>query len=310
MKILFMALCLIISINVLQAQTPSDSLRIDRRTYDSLYIAEIEHPENKKLKDKVLHAEPLYIDLIRDLGARKGEKEWNIGMGFTDMLKYDRYEALIEYEFAPIDRLGLEVEIPFSFYLPLDGMPADSTPSHRIESLKLAAQYSFFVSEKWKTSLAIGYINELELVDIRRMGKDKFLTGNLFNPFFIAAKRWGNRFHTLIYTGPRFLLEFHDLSWHIDGEFHTNFHYMIPGTRNFIGIEVNKYFNSRYFDMTIRPQMRVGLADNFLVGVVAGIPIDRTQERLSAFVRLIYEPGHRIHKKKKSNSQYREKIKH
>jgi hypothetical protein len=26
--------------------------------------------------DKVLHAELLYIDLIRDLGARKGEKEW------------------------------------------------------------------------------------------------------------------------------------------------------------------------------------------------------------------------------------------
>ena len=26
--------------------------------------------------DKVLHVEPFYIDLIRDLGAGKGENEW------------------------------------------------------------------------------------------------------------------------------------------------------------------------------------------------------------------------------------------
>lgn len=39
---------------------------------DSLYIQQV---EDNKEPDKVLHAEPLYIDLIRDLGARKGEKE-------------------------------------------------------------------------------------------------------------------------------------------------------------------------------------------------------------------------------------------
>ncbi|WP_313261856.1 hypothetical protein [Sphingobacterium multivorum] len=31
--------------------------------------------ENKSLPDKVHHAEPLYNDLVRDLGARKGEKD-------------------------------------------------------------------------------------------------------------------------------------------------------------------------------------------------------------------------------------------
>ncbi|MGA1278641.1 MAG: hypothetical protein ACO30P_09510, partial [Candidatus Kapaibacteriota bacterium] len=40
---------------------------------DSTYIDEV---EDKYPIDKVLHAEPLFIDLIRDLGARKGEKEW------------------------------------------------------------------------------------------------------------------------------------------------------------------------------------------------------------------------------------------
>lgn len=52
---------------------------------DSLYIQEVENP---KLRPKILHAEPLYIDLIRDLGARKGEKEWNVGFGLADANTY------------------------------------------------------------------------------------------------------------------------------------------------------------------------------------------------------------------------------
>jgi hypothetical protein len=71
------------------AQVPENEI------LDSLYIQEV---EGKKAIDKVLHAEPLYIDLIRDLGARKGEKEWNFGLGLTDRNKGDMYTALIEYE--------------------------------------------------------------------------------------------------------------------------------------------------------------------------------------------------------------------
>lgn len=74
---------------------PSDTTdqSIINESKDSLYIQEI---EAIKGTDKVLHAEPLYIDLIRDLGARKGEKEWNIGMGLTDNNMYDKYNALVE----------------------------------------------------------------------------------------------------------------------------------------------------------------------------------------------------------------------
>ncbi len=55
--------------------------QITNEMADSMYIAEVQdHHE----PDKVLHAEPLFIDLIRDLGARKGEREWNIGFGMTD----------------------------------------------------------------------------------------------------------------------------------------------------------------------------------------------------------------------------------
>lgn len=258
---------------------------------DSLYIKEIQDHKNP---DKVLHAEPLYIDLIRDLGARKGEKEWNLGLGLTDNLKFDSYEALIEYEWAPIDRLGLEVELPFTFYSPVNGEANVTVPSNQLNSIKIAAQYSFFVSEKMATSMAVGYINEFELSNFRDFG-DPFIKGNVYNPFFVVAKRWGNNFHTLIYTGPMIEQNFSNNKFSLTYDINTSFHYMIPGTRNFIGVEFNKTLDNNDFDMTIRPQMRVGVADNLLIGIVGGIPVSRENERLSSFLRLIWEPGHKKH---------------
>lgn len=258
---------------------------------DSLYIKEIQDHKNP---DKVLHAEPLYIDLIRDLGARKGEKEWNLGLGLTDNLKFDSYEALIEYEWAPIDRLGLEVELPFTFYSPVNGEANVTVPSNQLNSIKIAAQYSFFVSEKMATSMAVGYINEFELSNFRDFG-DPFIKGNVYNPFFVVAKRWGNNFHTLIYTGPMIEQNFSNNKFSLTYDINTSFHYMIPGTRNFIGVEFNKTLDNNDFDMTIRPQMRLGVADNLLIGIVGGIPVSRENERLSSFLRLIWEPGHKKH---------------
>jgi len=84
---------LLISIPPVKAQD------ILKQKQDSIYVNEI---EERKEPAKILHAEPLYIDLIRDLGARKGEKEWNVGFGITDKNRFDEYEALIEYEWAPI----------------------------------------------------------------------------------------------------------------------------------------------------------------------------------------------------------------
>jgi hypothetical protein len=134
--LIFLAFTLTL-ISRLYAQTETDSVRHQKNLLDSIYIAEVESPRQKP---KVLHAEPLYIDLIRDLGARKGEKEWNLGLGITDNNRYDSYEALIEYEFAPIDRLGFEVELPFSFYYPSSGNDRNEIPRSRLNSLKLATQ--------------------------------------------------------------------------------------------------------------------------------------------------------------------------
>tara|TARA_R110002049_G_scaffold288330_2_gene470692 strand:- start:4353 stop:5213 length:861 start_codon:yes stop_codon:yes gene_type:complete len=257
---------------------------------DSLYIQQV---EDLKEPSKVLHAEPLYIDLIRDLGARKGEKEWNIGLGLTDNLKFDTYEALIEYEWAPIDRLGFEVELPFTVYSQSSGTEMSSLPSNKLNSIKIATQWSFFVSEPLATSMAIGYINEFELSDFKNFG-NPFIYGNVFNPFFVIAKRWGGNFHSLVYTGPKVIKHFKTNSIQTTYDINTSFHYMITGTRNFVGVEFNKELKGTNFDMIIRPQMRLGIADNLLVGIVAGIPVSKENERLSSFIRLIWEPKHKV----------------
>jgi hypothetical protein len=102
----------------------------------------------------------------------------------------------------------------------------------------------------------------------------------------------GQNYHTLLYAGPEFLQAFKTNQTRVHWQINSNFHYMIPGTRNFIGIEFNKDITRGDFDMIIRPQMRVSVADNLLVGIVTGIPFQRENERFSSFVRLIYEPGH------------------
>lgn len=280
----------ILFISSLQAAIAQDTTKAHNEKLDSLYINEV---QNKREPDKVLHAEPLYIDLIRDLGARKGEREWNVAVGLTDNNRYDSYTALVEYEFAPVNRLGFEIELPFTFYY---RNPAQSTeaPKSRLNSLKLATQYSFFVSEKAKTSMAIGYIHEFELTEFRNYGKGTFMTGNVYNPFFVAAKRWQQNFHTLLYTGPQIFHHRADKSLHTTWQINSNFHYMISGTRNFIGVELNKEVKKQDFDMTIRPQMRLGISDNLMVGIVTGIPMKRENERFSSFLRLIYEPTHKV----------------
>lgn len=258
----------------------------DNQLSDSLYIQEVEDA----YPAKVLHAEPLYIDLIRDLGARKGEHEWNLGLGVTDKLKYDTYETLVEYEFAPMDRLGLEVELPLTIQAPLKGTEDDELPPHRVESLKVAAQWSFLVNTRLNLSAAVGYINEFVLVDLNKMNSRNVFEANVFNPFLVVAKRWGNNFHSLVYTGPVHE-QYYSGGSHTSYQINTSVHYMISGTKNFLGVEFNKELNQGDFDMTIRPQLRVSVADNLLVGIVGGIPINRENERLSSFLRLIWEPG-------------------
>jgi hypothetical protein len=39
--------------------------------------------------------------------------------------------------------------------------------------------------------------------------------------------------------------------------------------------------------------MRLGIAENFWVGIIGGIPMNQENERFSMFTRLVWEPGHK-----------------
>ena len=238
---------------------------------------------------KISHAEPLYVDLIRDLGARGGEKEWNVGWSSENQSKFVGYAGFVEYEFAPIHRVGLEIEVPVKFYHIVSPADLRQTLKNRVEGIKLAAQYTFFLSDKRQLSLAAVYIHEFRLHSFRTMRIDHtVLKGNRFSPFVVVAKRWGHNIHSLLYTGP--LLE-KDFNHRCSTGFQVNlsFHYMLP-SKHFIGIELNEETLARAHELVARPQIKLALASNLAIGFVTGIPVYAAEYGMSFMTRIIFEP--------------------
>lgn len=238
---------------------------------------------------KLSHAEPLYIDLIRDLGARKGEKEINVGFGVNDDKQYVSYSGFVEYEFAVANRLGLEVEVPFEIYQ--HNRQDAMLPDNRIEGAKLAAQYTFLVSEKYQTSMAVGYIQEFEFSSFSQMGNSgKLFESTLYNPIFIAAKRWTPNIHTLLYAGPVTEQFFETNTWETSLQANANLHYVFSGGY-FVGVETNIEFSREKPSFVFRPQFKVPFSKKVSLGVLAGIPAsNHEQQGLSGMARLIWVP--------------------
>lgn len=236
---------------------------------------------------KVHHIEPLYIDLVRDLGARKGEKELNLAGDFRNTGTYSEYAVLAEYEFAPIDRLGLEIETDFSFYKQISDVK--EIPKNRFDNLRLSAQYSFYVSTKYNTTLAIGYTQVIDFTAFEDFDEKPLVKGLKYSPFFVAAKRWGSSFHTLIFAGPIFKHRFINDYTNVDWQFNTSLDYAIPNSSNFVGIEFNKQLLDGKFEMTMRPQGKIQVSKALAIGLVIGFPITKSTDKFSSFCRVIYE---------------------
>jgi hypothetical protein len=232
------------------------------------------------LPAKVSHAEPIYFDLIRDLGARKGERELNVGIGMANHATDAEYSYLVEYEFAPVNKLGMEIEIPLSFHR-RSGSDSPVETHNGIEGIKAATQYSFFVSEKLRTTMAAGYIFERCFASSSPM--------NVHTPFVVVAKRWGAQFHTMLYAGPVFE---RDRKSGITKRAMINgsIHYMLPGTKNFVGLEINDEHDKRNDAVTFRPQVKMTLSPCSSLGLSLGIAGAQTEKPLDFLVRWIFEP--------------------
>jgi len=240
---------------------------------------------------KVKHAEPLYLDLMRDLGARKGEAEFNLGYGRAVGVDNKEHNGFIEYEWAPINRLGLEIEVPLSF-----SKDNVSHKHNKVEGLKLGGQYTFLVSEKHQTSLAVGYMQEFEFLqsDMVNPHTNAF-KGFVYSPFFVAAKNFNN-ISTLLYAAP--FIEQDRLEGTIETEWSLNasMHYMLPHTGHFIGIENNIRVNKGVVDYVLRPQIKVALSHSLAVGVLSGLPIHSDKFQMDFMTRVIWEPNFKKHK--------------
>ena len=275
MKILFTAITLLlISINT-HAQILGDT------------IAKNDVPAQPF---KLHHAEPLYVDLIRDLGARKGEHELNVGFGMNDEKKYMAYKGFAEYEFAVANRLGLEVEVPFEMYGHTATNVNGALPGNRVEGIKLATQYTFWVSKKHQTSMAVGYIQEMEFSTLSSIDHHgKLFEGTAYNPIFIAAKRLTPHIHTLLYTGPVMEQTFETNTWNTVLEVNANLHYVFTNG-NFVGLETNMEFSQGKPSFVLRPQFKVAFSPSVSLGIVAGIPASGDNHNISAMTRMIWVP--------------------
>jgi hypothetical protein len=246
--------------------------------------------DSTSLPVKVRHAEPLYIDLIRDLGARKGEKEWNAGWVTENQDNYSSHTGFVEYEFSPVNRLGLEVEVPIKFYHVYSAGNEESTEHrNRIEGIKTAAQFTFLASEKHQLSLAAGYIHEVRLHSFQTVEQThSLIKGHGFNPFVVAAKRFGQRFHTLLYMGPRWENTIHE-GTELTYQVNTSIHYMLP-SKHFVGIEINEEYSKHHATIIARPQVKIVMSSNFALGFATGIPVHAADHGLNFLMRMIYEP--------------------
>ena len=250
-----------------------------------------ENIKPKKLP-KVEHAEPLYIDMMRDLGARKGEAEVNVGFGLSSHKGYNEYNGFVEYEWAIADRLGMEVEVPFSFNSKNSNNDGKTNiPNNKIEGLKLASQYTFMVNEKRKLSMAVAYVHEFEFNNFKQLGhQGSVFTGMKMNPVFIAAKNY-NQFNTILYTGPVVEHQYKTGEIEFGATINASVMYVLPNSKNFIGIENNMDIDADGFHYFLRPQLRLALQKNLMIGLVTGIPLTKnTGTNLDVMTRIIWEP--------------------
>jgi len=246
----------------------------------------------QSLPDKVSHAEPLYVDLMRDLGARKGEKEINAGFGMGEHKNYKDYVGFVEYEWAPLNRLGLEIQADYSFpHAKPSARGLGLTPAGAIESIQLAGQYTFLVDKAHQTSMAVGYIHQFKLNSLSAWRQDKRgITGMAMTPILIAATKVG-QLNMLLYSGPVFDDNFIQKSTTFGGTINTSFLYVLPDQKNFIGFENNMDFDEREFHYFIRPQMKLTLAEDLAIGFVVGFPITGQEDLSTDFTtRIIWEP--------------------
>jgi hypothetical protein len=173
--------------------------------------------ETKTEAEPLSHYMPMYLDMPAELNVHKGYKELNVGFGMANFRDFNGQRLMVEYDFAPINKLGFEIEVSFIFVqnkTPNTNtgvqdvvVPEEGGNVQSVIAMRLGFNYTLQSFREIKTSISIGYFNEFESSPFVHFGKP-LIEANIYNPFFSIAKVWGQRFHTLLYFGPAFRQSF------------------------------------------------------------------------------------------------------
>ena len=279
----------------------------------TLFAQETETAVEEKTtsEPELKHYTPLYLDLPAELNVRKGYKEIDVAAGYADFRDFNGVRGLIEYDFAPVNNLGFEIEVPFVLVHDKHPFPIGDTEDIVVPeeggaeasamAVRLGFTFTVLTLPDAKTTFAVGYNNELETSPFKKTeGKsfgDPVFTGNVYNPFVVVAKVWGERFHSMIYTGPAIKQEFESNESKTQYRLNTILSYRFGRGENetFAGVECNQAFGKdNKAQLLLRPQVQLHLSEKWKLGIIAGIPVEtETHLRGSGFIRVMYSPGSR-----------------
>jgi len=259
--------------------------------------------EVKTEQIELSHYMPMYLDMPAELNVKKGYKEFNLGFGYASFKDFNGQRLMLEYDFAPIDKLGFEIEIPFIFVQQKNAqtntgiqdviVPEEGGNIQSAIAMRLGLNYTIRSFIEAKTSISVGYFNEFESSPFVHFGKP-IVEANIYNPFFSVAKVWGNRFHTMIYTGPAIRQSFTGEETKTAYRFNPTISYHIGklSKENYIALECNNVWAKEDAgQMVLRPQFQIQLSEKWKFGFVGGVPI-ATGNHLngSGILRIVYSP--------------------
>ncbi|ACU62364.1 hypothetical protein Cpin_4931 [Chitinophaga pinensis DSM 2588] len=232
------------------------------------------------VRQNIKHVEPLQVDLIQDLNARKGDRQLEIDFDIDLQQRYNAVSVELEYEHTFSQRLGMELAVPLSVYGPKSGYNAGADlPHNKIEGLKLGLQYTFSTIQRARTTMALALIHESHFHSFTSMKKGSHLIkGYSETAAFVAARRWGKRIHTMLYTGPEWEVKPGTaLKPVLHGD--ISIHWQVA-KRQFIGVEY-VYKSGKEAIPEIYPQLKMALTRHTDICLAAAIPAKRTQEGMN-----------------------------
>lgn len=222
--------------------------------------------------------EPLVFDLVRPLGAKKAELEFNTIASkplynSNKSKKNDPFgtaptskdlgsiEWAPEIEYAPVDNFALEFEVPFE----------EST----LEEYKLGLQWTL------GTALKNRYIHGIQLLTEPTASFKDWSTTLLY----IGGYQFNHSFSTLIMAGGRMNLEGNNRGDSFEKLLNASFFWHVEQDI-ILGIETNStYNNMTEKSISLIPQAQFNITENFSIQCGIGFGFESEAREISAIIR-------------------------